>query len=421
MRAHALGIDIGTSGVRAAILAADGAIVAMASASFAVMGDDPAAPRTWERAAFGCLEDLRAECGLEQVLAIAVDGTSGTIVAVDQEGEPVGAVRMYDSVCGDEAILARIAAAAPHDSAALGRTSALARVLGTQDRPGVRHLIHQADWLSGRLSGRFDVSDENNALKTGYDPMARRWPDWIVRTGADVGKLPRVLEPGAPIGAVSALARRLGLPAGAIVHAGTTDGCASFIATGASEIGEGVTALGSTLVIKMLSDKPISAPAYGVYSHRLGERWLVGGASNTGGKVIQQLFPGADLNALSAEMNPDAPTGLHYYPLTRPGERFPINDPNLAPRLTPRSPSDATYFQGVLEGIAEVEALGYRRLGELGAPALKSVRSVGGGAGNTAWSRIRQRLLGAPFETALSQEACVGTARLAFGQMGRAA
>jgi sugar (pentulose or hexulose) kinase len=120
-------------------------------------------------------------------------------------------------------------------------------------------------------------------------------------------------------------------------------------------------------------------------------------------------------------MNPDAPTGLHYYPLTRPGERFPINDPNLAPRLTPRSPSDATYFQGVLEGIAEVEALGYRRLGELGAPALKSVRSVGGGAGNTAWSRIRQRLLGAPFETAHSQEACVGTARLAFGQMGRAA
>jgi D-ribulokinase len=419
--AHALGIDVGTSGVRAAILAADGAIVAMASASFASMDDDPTAPRTWERAAFGCLEHLQADCGLAHVLAVAVDGTSGTMVAVDREGEPVGLVRMYDSVCEDEAILARIVAAAPSDSAALGRTSALARVLMMQDRPEVSHVIHQADWLSGRFSGRFDRSDENNALKTGYDPLARRWPDWIAQTGADIAKLPRVLEPGAPIGPVSALARRLGLPAAAMVHAGTTDGCASFVATGASKVGEGVTALGSTLVIKMLSDRPISAPAYGVYSHRLGERWLAGGASNTGGKVIQQLFPGADLSELSAGTNPDAPTGLHYYPLTRAGERFPINDPELAPRLSPRPSDETVYFQGVLEGIAEVEALGYRRLRELGAPALQSVRSVGGGASNMAWSRIRQRMLGAPFETALSQEACVGTARLALGQMGRAA
>ena len=117
-------------------------------------------------------------------------------------------------------------------------------------------------------------------------------------------------------------------------------------------------------------------------------------------------------------MKPDKPTGLHFYPLARPGERFPINDPHLAPRLTPRPADEAEFFQAVLEGIAEIEALAYRRLRELGAPALTSVRSVGGGAANLGWARIRQRLVGAPFEAALSQEACVGTARLLLGKIG---
>jgi sugar (pentulose or hexulose) kinase len=417
MIARALGVDVGTSGVRAAILAADGEVVGAASASLASIGDDPTAPQVWWRAALACFARLRADCDLSGLVSVAVDGTSGTMVAVDEGGVPVGAARMYDEPCEDDVILARVEAEAPRDSAARGRTSGLARVLMMQDRPGVRHVIHQADWLAGRLTGRFDRTDENNALKTGYDPVARQWPDWISRAGADLSKMPRVLEPGAPIGPVNEDACRLGLPAAAMVAAGTTDGCASFLATGAWQNGEAVTALGSTLVIKILSDNPIFAPAYGVYSHRLDDRWLVGGASNTGGAVIQHLFPNSDLSKLSAALKPDEPTGLHFYPLARPGERFPINDPNLAPRLMPRAADEALFFQAVLEGIAEIEALAYGRLRELGAPRLKSVRSVGGGAGNAGWTRIRQQLLGAPFEMALSQEACVGTARLLLSRI----
>ena len=166
-------------------------------------------------------------------------------------------------------------------------------------------MLHQADWISGKLSGRFDRSDWNNALKTGYDPVAARWPDWIERTGADLAKLPVVLEPGAAIGQVSAEAAGLGIPESAIVHAGTTDGCASFLATGASEAGDGVTALGSTLVVKLLCDHPIFAPEFGIYSHRIGSTWLAGGASNTGGKVIEQFFPRDRLAQLSAGMKPE--------------------------------------------------------------------------------------------------------------------
>jgi sugar (pentulose or hexulose) kinase len=413
MGARVIGIDVGTSGVRAAALAEDGATVGSAALAMATFGD-ATAPTTWWNCVRAVILELASWCDLANVRALAVDGTSGTMLAVDRFGEPVGPARMYDEPCDDETMIRAIAEHAPAESAARGATSALARVLMMQDRPKVRHMLHQADWISGKLSGRFDRSDWNNALKTGYDPLAAQWPDWIERTGADRTKLPVVLEPGAPIGPVSPEAVGLGAPASAIVHAGTTDGCASFLATGASEAGDGVTALGSTLVVKLLSDHPIFAPEFGVYSHRIGSTWLAGGASNTGGRVIEQFFPRERLAELSAGLKPDTPTGLRYYPLPKPGERFPINDPKLPPRLEPRPKDDGTFLQAILEGVAEVEALAYRKLVELGAPRLRSIRTVGGGAENAAWTKIRERKLAAPFKRAESQEACAGVARLAL-------
>jgi sugar (pentulose or hexulose) kinase len=408
-----IGIDVGTSGVRAAALAGGGAIVGSAAVAMTTFGDatDPA---TWWNSVRAVISELGSSFDLSQVRAIAVDGTSGTMLAVDQLGEPIGPARMYDEPCDDDTVMRAIAEYAPAESAARGVTSALARALMMQSRPGVRHMLHQADWISGKLSGRFDRSDWNNALKTGYDPVATRWPDWMKRTGADLGKLPVVLEPGAPIGPVSAEVIGLGIPESVIVHAGTTDGCASFLATGASEAGEGVTALGSTLVVKLLCDHPIFAPEFGIYSHRISSNWLAGGASNTGGKVIEQFFARDRLAELSAGLNPERPTGLSYYPLLKPGERFPINDPKLPPRLEPKPKDDTTFLQAILEGVAEVEALAYRKLAELGAPPLRSVRTVGGGAANSAWTTIRERKLGAPFKHAESQEACAGVARLAL-------
>jgi D-ribulokinase len=417
MSACVIGIDVGTSGVRAAALDERGALIGSAAAVSMTDFGDPAVPDTWWRSVRVALAGLGGACDLSRVRGLAVDGTSGTMLAVDRLGEPVGAARMYDEPCDDEAVMRALADHAPPDSAARGATSGLARVLMMQDRPGAERLLHQADWIAGKLSGRFDRSDWNNALKTGYDPVAARWPEWIKRAGADVTKLPVVLEPGAPIGPASPEAVALGLPASAIVHAGTTDGCASFLATGAAQAGDGVTALGSTLVVKLLSDRPLFAPEFGIYSHRIGAVWLAGGASNTGGKVIEHFFPRERLAALSAGLRPEAPTGLDYYPLLRPGERFPINDPALAPRLEPRPKDETVFFQAILEGIAAVEALAYARLAELGAPAPRSIRTVGGGAGNAGWTKIRERKLGVPFEPPFSQHACVGVARLTLRRL----
>jgi xylulokinase len=120
------------------------------------------------------------------------------------------------------------------------------------------------------------------------------------------------------------------------------------------------------------------------------------------------------MTALSAMVNPDKPTGLNYYPLPSKGERFPVNDPELPPRLTPRPDDAATFLQGMFEGIATIEAKGYALLEKLGAPALRSVRSMGGGAKNLQWTAIRSRSLGVPVINAASDEAASGAAQLAL-------
>jgi sugar (pentulose or hexulose) kinase len=175
-----------------------------------------------------------------------------------------------------------------------------------------------------------------------------------------------------------------------------------------------VTSLGSTLVLKVLGERPISAPQFGVYSHRFGDLWLVGGASNSGGAVLRRFFEDEQLRGLSAGMDPERETGLDYYPLPAAGERFPVNDPALAPRLSPRPADDRVFVQGLLEGIARIEAQGYGLLRDLGAPQVRRVLTVGGGASNPVWTRIRQRLLGVPVVPAAHQEAAFGAARLAL-------
>ncbi|MDH5423124.1 MAG: FGGY-family carbohydrate kinase, partial [Acidimicrobiia bacterium] len=190
-------------------------------------------------------------------------------------------------------------------------------------------------------------------------------------------------------------------------------GCASFVATGADEPGEGVTALGTTMTIKLLSDRPISAPEYGIYSHRILGQWLAGGASNTGGRVLLKFFDAEAISRLSTQLDPEADSPFDYYPLAEPGERFPIADPALAPRLEPRPEGDADFLHGLFDGIARIEALAYARLRELGAPKLASVRTVGGGAQNATWTRLRERRLGVPMIAPASAEAAYGSALLA--------
>jgi D-ribulokinase len=415
-----LGIDIGTSGVRACAVDGDGNLVAVAAAEMAsprhagaIVEQDPA---VWWEAMVAAVGMVGRAVDLSRVRRLAVDGTSGTLLLVDAQGRPCSPGLMYNDA-RSAAEANRVRVAAPPESGAHGASSALAKLLHLTSHGvplGVCHAVHQADWIAGRLAGRFGFSDENNALKLGYDPATRAWPDWFGDLDLPHRLLPSVLVPGAFVGRIDPdQAASLRFHPDAEVRAGTTDGVAAFIATRAADSGDAVTSLGSTLVLKLLSDRPVFSAAQGIYSHRLGDRWLAGGASNSGGAALLAHFTVERMSALMPCLSPDRPTGLDYYPLPSPGERFPVADPTLQPRVSPRPPDDAVFFQGLLEGIAAIEAMGYARLAALGASPLRRVITIGGGARNDAWTAIRARRLGVPVSVAGQTEAAFGTALLA--------
>jgi len=418
-----IGIDVGTSGIRACAIDAHGVQLATATTPLPAPQRDGAGvaqdPEIWWQALCGTLDRLAASLLDAQVTRIAIDGTSSTLLLCRHNGTPLGPALMYNDARATKDS-ERVSTVAPKDSAARGASASLSKYLHLRDQLNASDDVplHQADWLTGRLTGQFRYSDENNALKLGYDPLERRWSDWLEKLNIDTTNLPEVVAPGTPVGTLSGgLAKRWNWPDAQLV-AGTTDSTAGFLATGATQSGTGVTSLGSTLVIKVLSDQPVFDASHGIYSHRLGNRWLAGGASNAGGAILQQLFGHCDIKRFSRLLNPDQPTGLDYYPLPAPGERFPIADPTLPPRLTPRPSSDRVFFQGILEGLANIEAEGYRLLQTCGAPVLKQVLSVGGGARNTRWETLRALKLGVPVSQALHSEAAYGAAQLARGIEG---
>jgi sugar (pentulose or hexulose) kinase len=260
------------------------------------------------------------------------------------------------------------------------------------------------------------VTDWNNALKLGFDPAgAGGWPAWLSSSPAGAALPRRVVAPGAPVAPLTpAVAARLRMSPACIVAGGTTDSIAAFLAAGVTRNGEAVTSLGSTLAVKMLSPVRVDSAAHGIYSHRLGDAWLVGGASNTGGAPLRALFSDAALRELSARIDPSTPSTLDYYPLLRPGERFPTYDPAMQPRLTPRPEGDdVAYLHGILESIARIEARAYALFADMGAPAVTRVLTAGGGAANPAWTAIRARVLGVEVGPSPQGEASYGAALLA--------
>ena len=412
-----LGIDIGTSGVRAVLMNSKFDVVAQSSSLMSDFDPNHRSPVVWWMSLESALEQLRTEAPEQwrQVLGISVDGTSGTMLALNNEFEPIGDALMYNDPVENPDILEQIRQHAPRESAAHGATSGLAKLMTLQELPGCHRVLHQADWVLGKFIGKYRWSDENNSLKTGYDPILREWPNWISQTKARRELLPDPKEPGQVTGEIDQkIADRFGLAKDIKIVSGTTDGCAAFLATGATEIGDGVTSLGSTLVVKILSDQPVFAPEYGIYSHRIGDQWLPGGASNTGGNVLNHFFSDEELIGHSRNIDPETQINLDYYPLLKAGERFPINDSAFPPRLEPRPPDDQTFLHGLLLGMSKVEALAYKRLKELGGPDLKSLRTVGGGSKNSVWTALRQKQIPVPMQNVASDQAAAGAARLAW-------
>ncbi len=408
-----VGLDVGTQGARAIACDESGDIVAQSSCAFdaaARVANLPAGwfeqdPQAWWRAAAACLSSVASSLpriGRQagQIAAIAVDSTSGTVLPVDQAGSALRAAIMYNDT------RAQVESRECNDAGReltgklgyrFGSSFGLPKVLWLRrNEPDTwracSKVIHAADYVVGKLTGDHGVSDDSNALKTGYDLVDLRWPDFVSDVlGIERDKLPAVVTAGEPIGRVTAECAALtGLEQGTVVVAGVSDGTAGFIASGASAVGEWNSTIGTTLVIRGISEELIKDPKGRVYCHRHPDGWwLPGGASNVGGECLAKLFPDADYDALNHEAAALIPSGLVCYPLVRPGERLPFVDADVEGFLPGADAEPARLYAACLEGVAFAERWCYELMEDLGAEVGDVIYTTGGGAKSVTWMRIR--------------------------------
>jgi sugar (pentulose or hexulose) kinase len=437
---YVIGVDMGTQGIRAMAVASNGTVVARASVPLPpeTPGTAPAgifeqdAEEWWHAtcSVLGQLGERLTMAGIapDAVKTLCVAGTSGTFVPLDSSHRPLRPALMYsDSRAVNE--VQRCNSVLSDLTAKLGyrfnSSFALPKLLWLcEHEPETwEHttlIAHQVDYIIGRLTAVWGVSDYTNAFKTGYDLLAEHYPSHIAGDlGVSLERLPRVVPPGTPIGPLMpSIANALKLSPRTLVVAGLTDGCASQFAAGATEPGDWVSSLGTTLTIKGVSAELVKDPQGRIYCHRHPERgWLPGGASNTGGEILAQRFPDADLAAYDTRAAALVPTSLLAYPLVRHGERFPFVAPNAEGFIVAESDllqlhPDLVYT-AYLEGVALLERLAYEVVTELGAPVVGPIRTVGGAAHSNLWLRIRASACNRPFIVPVVADAAMGAAVLA--------
>lgn len=430
-----LGLDLGTQGVRCVAVACDGEVTA--SAEQALGPASPTAPgyseqdaEDWWAACCEGLQALTAQLDQARPAAICVDSTSGSFVPVDATCQPLRAAIMYDDARAVEEA-AEVRAAARDFTRRLGygfpATFALPKILWlARHEPQVwlrtARILHAADFIVARLTGEARYSDWSNALKTGYDLLERRWPDFLSGIGIDVEKLPAVVAPGTVVGEVAASAvAQTGLPAGLPVVAGCTDGTASFVASGASAPGEWNSTLGTTLAIRGVAKELIRDPQGRIYCHLHPDGfWLPGGASNTGAGPLATRFGEEILIGRSAEAVARAPYDAVVYPLVSKGERLPLSCPT-AEGFAIDEPADELGRLGAwMQGQALVERWCFDLCAELGCEIADWIAVTGAASRNDAWLQLRADVLGRQLRRPKYPAAAYGAALLAMaGVTGR--
>jgi len=426
-----MGVDVGTQGARCVVADEDGTVAAAASCPIAAppvrlpTGWAEQDPESWWEAACQSMREAVARLSdrgvhPREIRAVAVDSTSGTVLPIDASGTPLRRAIMYNdgraTLEADECNLA-----APPGTPPFNASYALAKILWVRrHEPDLyrraARFIHAADYLVGRLTGRWDVSDFSNALKTGCDPETCIWPAFITnKLGLPTEKLPTLVAPGEPIAAVGPeAAEATRIHRGTLVVAGMTDGTAGFVASGAAAPGEWNTTLGTTLVVRGVSPTPVRDPLGRIYNHRHPQGyWLPGGASNTGGEWMAVRFPSADYAAMDLAAASLMPTQLVVFPLARRGERLPFIHPNAQGFTLGEPTSDLELYAAALEGVALVEAWCYQLLESLGAPNPTAVFTTGGGARSAVWAQVRADVLQVPVRTPSVPDAAMGAAILA--------
>ena len=426
------GIDLGTGGARCVIVDESGRVASRGQCDLQRRSIEGLPegwfeqdPRDWLNAVRNAISEATEGSSAERIDAAGVTSTSGTLVLVDDAGGTIRNGIMYSDSRSTPQVQE------------VGRCgNNLTRKLGYRFKPSfglpklawlrdnepralkrAHRFLSPTDFIIGWLTGSWNTTDQTNALKFGYDLLEDRWPAFIEdELGIPTSKLPEVRATGSVVGRLRGdIAAEVGLPAGTPVTAGMTDGCASQASSGAVEPGDVNTTIGTTLVMKAVSEQLLLDPRGRIYCHRHPEGWwLPGGASNTGARCLEEEFGGSETERRSRNALAASPTDAVAYPLTGTGERFPFAAPDAAGFMLGQTASRDELFAAYLEGVACVERMCVQMLEELGAEPGETVYSAGGGAASNAWLQIRadtlNRRVARPAEPGAAMGAAIAAA-----------
>jgi len=425
MAPYFIGIDIGTQGARVVVLGADGQIVAQAERVFELTADsrEEQDPQLWWQSCQDCLLEItsqgRGQIFLNAIEAIGVTSTSGTVIPLDENHQPLHRAIMYsDKRSADQG--AFCSQAAQHAGQAgfttFNASCGLSKMLWFLESypekiKQIHSWIHAADYIVGKLSGCWGITDYTNAFKSGYDVSKLEWPDYLFTSiPLKRGWMPQVLPSGSVLGSIDPLvAAALGLPEGIKVTVGITDGCASQIASGAVAPGNWNTTIGTTMVIKGVTENEVLDPQGRIYSHRHpAGYWMPGGASNTGADWVTKAF-GDKLPHYNKVAEGMIPSGVIAYPLRQKGERFPLLAPD-AEGFEPEGLSPEAQFTANMEGVAYLERYAYELISHLSGEKVSTVYTAGGASNSKVWVKIRSNVLNIPIIKMKEASGAVGAA-----------
>ncbi|HEY2427776.1 MAG TPA: FGGY-family carbohydrate kinase, partial [Acidimicrobiales bacterium] len=394
-----VGIDIGTTSVKAVAAGPDGQILERVRVPHPVLvpGADRLehdADRAWRRGPRRALARLK---GLNPE-AVAISTMVPSMTAVDARGRPLSPGLLY----GD----------------ARGRTGGVERRTDSDAGEVVGFLRWTAAEVPGATGywpapavanyalGRQPVIDIGTAFTSSPLFGGDGWDaDLCAGIGVDVAQLPRVEMMGSPIGRVSG--------ADIMLAGGSVDGLCEQLVSGADEPGDVLVICGTTLIVWLVTDEPQKAEGLWTIPH--GSRWAVGGPSNAGGLFIGWAEGLLSRKAGGAERLDPADVPV-WSPYIR-GERSPLHDPDRRAAL---------HGLNLTHGPAAVrraawEAAGFvtRHMLDLaGLPARRLV-ATGGGTRVDGWMQALADCTGLPVHVAeVAEGAALGAAYLARMALG---
>jgi len=433
-----LGIDLGTSGVKAVLVDEDERILAQHTAPLEILRPHPLwseqEPESWWRATALAVAELRRErpreCGA--VRGIGLSGQMHGATLLDRAGRVLR-----------PAILWNDGRSAAECEELVRREPALHRISGNLAMPGFtapklvwveRHepalfsriatVCLPKDYLRLRLSGELatDASDASGTLW--LDVGRREWSEALLdATHLALSAMPRLAEGSEAAGALRAeVADAWGLAPGIPIAAGAGDQAAGAVGAGVVQPGQALVSLGTSGVVFAAGDRFAPAPERGVHAfcHALPGRWhqmsvILSAASCLAwvARLTGHAGPGELLAELEREDRD--PGDLLFLPYLS-GERTPHNDPNAMGVFFGLSHDTdrAALGRAVLEGVAFALADGLASLEDAGT-RIESAGVIGGAARSPLWRRILASALEVPLELATAAELgpAFGAARLA--------